>query len=99
MMAVPIKNTMGKDITPDYSKHRDHINRLLAEIEGRKFACNEMAEVKRLKLEQTLQLRTCEKDADQVLTLFCFCFVSFSRSDRRHTFCVVICDRLFWLFR
>ena len=66
MMAVPIKNSMGKDITPDFTKPREHVNKMLAELEGRKFHCNELAEVKRLKLEQTLQLRTCEKDSDQV---------------------------------
>ncbi|XP_077997323.1 SEC14 domain and spectrin repeat-containing protein 1-B-like [Glandiceps talaboti] len=67
MMSETVKNAFGKDITPDYTSHKDHVQRILDELQGRKLTCDEMAEVRKLKLQQILQLRTCERDADQAI--------------------------------
>ncbi|XP_023933441.1 uncharacterized protein LOC106181372, partial [Lingula anatina] len=66
-MAVPIKNAFGKDITPDFSKHIEHVEKVIGELQERKLRCDELSDVRRLKLQQILQLRTCERDADQAI--------------------------------
>ena len=65
-MSRPIKNAFGKDITPDYAAQIKRIQRSLEELQERKMRCDELADVRRLKLQQLLQLRTCERDCDQV---------------------------------
>ena len=67
MMSLPVKNAFGKDITPNYAKHVVHVEQILAELEGRRGHCRDMAEVRRLKLQQLLQLKSCERDAEQVM--------------------------------
>ncbi|XP_041477901.1 uncharacterized protein LOC121425834 isoform X6 [Lytechinus variegatus] len=67
MMSLPIKNAFGKDITPNYEKHIAHVERILAELEGRRARCRDLAEVRRLKLQQLLQLKSCERDAEQAI--------------------------------
>ena len=68
-MSRPIKNAFGKDISPDYAHQIKHITQKLEELQERKMRCDDLAEVRKLKLQQTLQLRTCERDVDQV----CIC--------------------------
>ena len=53
MMSLPVKNAFGKDITPNYAKHVVHVEQILAELEGRRGHCRDMAEVRRLKLAAT----------------------------------------------
>jgi hypothetical protein len=65
-MSRPIKNASGKDISPDYAGQIKHVNQRLEELQERKMRCDDLAEVRKLKLQQILQLRTCEKDAEQV---------------------------------
>lgn len=65
-MSRPVKNAMGKDITPDYSSQIKHIQKRLEDLQERKLRCDELSDVRKLKLQQILQLRTCERDADQV---------------------------------
>jgi hypothetical protein len=71
-MSRPIKNASGKDITPDYARHIKHINQSLEELQERKMRCDELADVRKLKLQQILQLCTCEQDAEQVINLVHF---------------------------
>ncbi|CAH1789041.1 unnamed protein product, partial [Owenia fusiformis] len=66
-MALPVKNAFGKDITPDYSRERAHVQQTLDSLQERKMRCDELADVRKLKLQQILQLRTCERDADQAI--------------------------------
>ncbi|KAL5005801.1 hypothetical protein ScPMuIL_016959 [Solemya velum] len=66
-MSRPIKNAMGMDITPDYAKQIKHVNKQLEDLQERKMRCDELADVRKLKLQQLLQLRTCERDADQAV--------------------------------
>ena len=68
-MSRPVKNAQGKDITPDYDLQVKHVNGHLEDLQERKLRCDELADVKKLKLQQILQLRTCERDADQVSSM------------------------------
>lgn len=68
-MARPVKNAFGKDITPDYAAQIKYISQRLEELQERKMRCDELTDVRRLKLQQLLQLRTCERDCDQVSLL------------------------------
>lgn len=68
-MSRPVKNAMGKDITPDYSAQIKHVQKRLEDLQERKLRCNELSDVRKLKLQQILQLRTCERDAEQVRRL------------------------------
>ena len=65
-MSRPVKNAFGKDISPDYASQTKHIEQRLEELQERKMRCDELAEVRKLKLEQILQLRSCENDAGKV---------------------------------
>ena len=65
-MSRPIKNAFGKDISPDYAKEIKHVTKNLEDLQERKLRCDELADVRKLKLQQILQLRTCERDAEQV---------------------------------
>lgn len=66
-MSRPMKNSSGLDITPDYSTQIKHINKSVEDLQERKLRCDELADVRRLKLQQILQLFTCERDADQAV--------------------------------
>ncbi|KAH9498307.1 S14 domain and spectrin repeat-containing protein 1 [Bulinus truncatus] len=66
-MSRPIKNAFGKDITPDYANKIKCINKKLGDLQERKLRCDELADVRKLKLQQFLQLRTCERDTDQAI--------------------------------
>jgi hypothetical protein len=65
-MSRPIKNAFGIDISPDYIPQIKHVTKQLEDLQERKLRCDELADVRKLKLQQILQLRTCERDADQV---------------------------------
>lgn len=69
---------MGMDITPDYAKQIKHVNQQLEDLQERKMRCDELADVRKLKLQQLLQLRTCERDADQVRLVSMFGLISIS---------------------
>ncbi|XP_071495752.1 uncharacterized protein [Diadema antillarum] len=68
MMSLPVKNAFGRDITPDYRRHIEHVETILAELEGRRAQCRDLAEVRKLKLQQLLQLKSCERDAEQAIS-------------------------------
>ena len=65
-LSLPIKNAFGKDVTPDNRGHVQHVEQVTADLQDRKSSCDELADVRRLKLEQILQLRTCDQDATKV---------------------------------
>ena len=65
-LSLPVKNALGKDVSPDNKGHMTHVQNLLDELQERKMRADELADVRKLKLQQILQLRTCERDADQV---------------------------------
>ena len=66
LLSLPLKNAFGHSLNPDHKAHIEHVQKLLEEIQERKVRCDELADVRKLKLQQLLQLRTCERDADQV---------------------------------
>lgn len=65
-LSLPVKDSSGKDISPDHTKDSEHVERVMEDLQARKLRCDELADVRRLKLQQILQLRTCERDAEQV---------------------------------
>ncbi|XP_074642495.1 uncharacterized protein LOC141899810 [Tubulanus polymorphus] len=67
LLSLPIKNALGKDVTPNYEDAKEHIQKLLDDLQDRKARCDELSDVRRLKLQQILQLRTCEQDAKQAI--------------------------------
>lgn len=57
---------MGKEVTRDYTTGVVHVRQQLEDVEDRRRRCNDLVEVRRLKLQQMLQLFTCEQDGEQV---------------------------------
>ena len=71
LMTSPVANTRGGDVTPDYSKGIAHVRLTLDELRERKLRTDELCDVRRIKLQQLLQLKQSERDAEQVkITLF-----------------------------
>ena len=56
----------GADITPDFTEVIRHCATVLDELKERKQRSDELSEVRKLRLQQSLQLETCERDAEQV---------------------------------
>lgn len=65
-LVLPVKNALGKDITPDYSAQTNHVQKLLDRLETKMTHCSEVVEVRRMRLKQMVQIYTCEVDAKQV---------------------------------
>ena len=65
-MTSPVANTRGDDVTPDYSKGIAHVRLTLDELRERKLRTDELCDVRRIKLQQLLQLKQSERDAEQV---------------------------------
>ena len=70
LLSLPVKNASGQDVTPDNRPHMERVERIIAGLRDRKLRCDELADMKSLKLQQILQLRICERDADQVCVIF-----------------------------
>ena len=71
LMTSPVANTRGDDVTPDYSKGIAHVRLTLDELRERKLRTDELCDVRRIKLQQLLQLKQSERDAEQVkISLF-----------------------------
>ena len=51
---------------PDYTSGLDHVRRVVGEMEHTKKRVEQLAEARKLRLEQFKQLYSCEKDANQV---------------------------------
>ena len=66
-LLLPVKDAKGQDVTPaDRKQQVSLVDDTVGGVQQRKVHCDELAEVRRLKLQQLLQLRTCERDIDQV---------------------------------
>jgi hypothetical protein len=84
-LSLPVKDAWGKDITPpDYPKCSQQVDATTAGLQERKLRTDELVDVRRLRLQQILQLRTCERDAEQVSThahnvLCTYCMLSDSQ--------------------
>ncbi len=66
-LALPVKNAFGKDVSHDNKARIEHVQRLMGDLQERKLRCDELADVRKLKLQQILQMLTCERDAEQVV--------------------------------
>ncbi len=64
------QNTLGKEVTRDYTTGVLHVREQLEEIDERRKRCNDLVDVRKLKLQQMLQLFTCEQDGEQVRTIY-----------------------------
>jgi len=68
-LLLPVKDAKGQDVTPaDRKQQVSLVDDTVGTVQQRKVRCDDLAEVRRLKLQQLLQLRTCERDIDQVNT-------------------------------
>ena len=61
-----IFSATGTDITPDFTDAIKHCQTVMDELNDRKQRSDELSEVRKLKLQQCVQLKTCERDAEQV---------------------------------
>uniref|UniRef100_A0A914VCQ5 CRAL-TRIO domain-containing protein n=1 Tax=Plectus sambesii TaxID=2011161 RepID=A0A914VCQ5_9BILA len=61
------QNSVGKEVTRDYTAGVVHVRQQLEDVEERRRRCNELLDVRRLKLQQMLQLFTCEQDGEQAV--------------------------------
>ena len=68
----PVFSATGTNITPDFKRTIDHCQTVLDELQERKQRSDELSDVRKLRLQQCLQLRTCERDAQQVCLRFSF---------------------------
>ena len=66
VMRSPIVNVYGRDATPDHKKGIAHVQLTLDELKERKLRTDELCDVRRIKLQQLLQLKQSERDAEQV---------------------------------
>lgn len=74
LMTSPVANTRGDDVTPDYRKGIAHVRLTLDELRERKLRTDELCDVRRIKLQQLLQLKQSERDAEQVkISVFRYC--------------------------
>ena len=66
-LLLPVKDAKGQDVTPaDRKQQVALVDDTVGTVQQRRGRCDELSEVRRLKLQQLLQLRTCERDIDQV---------------------------------
>jgi len=66
-LLLPVKDAKGQDVTPaDRKQQVSQVDDTVSAVQQRKVRCDELSEVRRLKLQQLLQLRTCERDIEQV---------------------------------
>lgn len=66
LMTSPMSNMRGDDVTQDYEKGIAHVRLTLDELRERKLRTDELCDVRRIKLQQLLQLKQSERDAEQV---------------------------------
>lgn len=66
LMTSSITDIRGDDVTPDYNRGIAHVRLTLDELRERKLRTDELCDVRRIKLQQLLQLKQSERDAEQV---------------------------------
>lgn len=60
------EQNLGYEVTREYLPGLVHVRHMLSDLQDRRQRSQELADVRRLKLQQMLQLFTCENDAVQV---------------------------------
>lgn len=66
-LCIDESNASGRAVARDYSPGIVHIKERLDETRDRRRRCQSLADVRRLKVQQLLQLYTCEKDGQQAV--------------------------------
>uniref|UniRef100_A0A9J2P9D0 CRAL-TRIO domain-containing protein n=1 Tax=Ascaris lumbricoides TaxID=6252 RepID=A0A9J2P9D0_ASCLU len=66
-LCVNESNCSGRPVTRDYSAGIVHVRERLEEARERRRRCQDLVDMRRLKLQQLLQLYTCEKDGEQAV--------------------------------
>ena len=61
-----MKNAFGQDVSPDRKEQLYGVEKMIEDVQDRRLRCQDLTDVRKLKLQQILQLRTCEQDAEQV---------------------------------
>uniref|UniRef100_A0A0N5AV56 CRAL-TRIO domain-containing protein n=1 Tax=Syphacia muris TaxID=451379 RepID=A0A0N5AV56_9BILA len=69
-LCVDESNSVGRAIARDYSAAVVHIRSKMHETRDRRRRCQDLLDVRRLKLQQLLQLYTCENDGEQATCCF-----------------------------
>ena len=69
-LLLPVKDAKGQDVTPaDRKQQVALVDDAVSGVQQHKVHCDEMTEARRLRLHQLMQLRTCERDIDQVIMM------------------------------
>ena len=71
-LKTPLTDIFGKEVEFDCGPIADHIRNSIDDLVGRKKRNDELCDVRKLKLQQILQLRSCERDTDQVSLIFLY---------------------------
>lgn len=66
----PLTDIYGQEVDYECGPVADHIRNTIDDLVERKKRNDELCDVRKLKLQQILQLRSCERDADQVRIAF-----------------------------
>ena len=66
LMRSPPASVYTEDVRPDYNKGIMHIQNILDELKERKLRTDELCDVRRIRLQQLLQLKQSDQDAEQV---------------------------------
>lgn len=66
-MSTQTSFSYGKDVTIENKENIDHIHSVMEDMQLRKQRCEDMVDVRRLKMLQMVQLFKCEEDASQAV--------------------------------
>lgn len=66
LLTVGVKDLSGRDITPDYTAELNHVHALLTAQQEHYCRAARQADLYKLRLQQNIQLLTCQRDVRQV---------------------------------
>ena len=69
-LKTPLTDVYGKEVDYECGTIAGHIINAIDDLVERKKRNDELCDVRKLKLQQILQLRSCERDTDQVRRVF-----------------------------
>lgn len=71
LLTVGVKDLSGRDVTPDYTGELNHVHALLTNVHEQYARAARQADLHKLRLQQNIQLLTCQRDVKQVLRTTC----------------------------
>jgi hypothetical protein len=71
-LKMPLTDVYGQEVEYECGLIAAHIRNTIDDLVERKKRNDELCDVRKLKLQQILQLKSCERDTDQV---YCLCHV------------------------